>query len=116
MTAARLQTWLWLAQRGSAAVLALCVLVHLATMIVVVQGGLTGGDSLGRTRGSVAWGAFYAMFVVAVAVHAPIGVRTIAAEWFGARGRAVDIALVAFGSLLIWLGLRAVAAVTGAFG
>lgn len=116
MSAARLQTWLWLAQRGSAAVLALCVVVHLATMIIVVQGGLTGSDILGRTRGSVAWAAFYATFVVAVAVHAPIGVRTIAAEWGGLRGRAIDAALVVFGGVLLLLGLRAVAAVTGVVG
>jgi len=113
VSAARVQTWLWLAQRGSAAVLALCVIVHLGTMIIVVQGGLTGGEILGRTRGSVAWAAFYATFVVAVAVHAPIGVRTIAAEWGGRRGRAIDGAMVVFGGVLLVLGLRAVAAVTG---
>ena len=36
----RFETRLWLAQRASAAVLALCVVVHLATMIVAVRGGL----------------------------------------------------------------------------
>lgn len=116
MSAARLQTWLWLAQRGTAAVLALCVVVHLATMIIVVQGGLTGGEILGRTRGSLAWAAFYATFVVAAAIHAPIGMRTIAAEWGGLRGRAVDGVLVVLGAALLVLGLRAVGAVTGASG
>ncbi|MEP7327951.1 MAG: succinate dehydrogenase [Betaproteobacteria bacterium] len=116
MTATRWQTWLWLAQRGSAAVLALCVLVHLVTMIVVVQGGLTAGDILGRTRGNAGWAAFYATFVLAVAIHAPIGVRTIATEWLGVRGRAVDGVLVVFGGVLAWLGWRAVAAVTGISG
>ena len=57
---ARGETRLWLAQRASAAVLALCVLVHLVTMIVAVNGGLTAADILGRTRGNPAWGAFYA--------------------------------------------------------
>ena len=38
---ARVETWLWLAQRASAAVLALCVAVHLVTMIAAVRGGLT---------------------------------------------------------------------------
>ena len=74
------QSLLWLAQRASAAVLALCVVVHLATMIVAVRGGLTAAEILGRTRGSVAWAAFYGVFVVGVAIHAPIGLRTIVAE------------------------------------
>ena len=81
---ARSQSLLWLAQRASAAVLALCVVVHLVTMIVAVRGGLTAAEILGRTRGSVAWAVFYGVFVVAVAVHAPIGVRTIVAEMRGA--------------------------------
>ena len=38
---ARFQTWLWILQRKSAGVLALCVLVHLATMIVAIRGGLS---------------------------------------------------------------------------
>src|SRR6266704_956210 len=50
---ARGETRLWLAQRASAAVLALCVAVHLATMIVAVRGGLSAADLLGRTRGSL---------------------------------------------------------------
>ena len=37
----RAETLLWVAQRASAAVLALCVLVHLATIIYAVRGGLT---------------------------------------------------------------------------
>ena len=78
MTPRRAQALVWLAQRASAAVLALCVVVHLATMIVAVRGGLTAGEILARTRGSVGWAAFYAVFVVAVAVHAPIGLRTVA--------------------------------------
>ena len=47
---ARAETRLWLAQRASAAVLALCVAVHLVTMIAAVRGGLTAAEMLGRTR------------------------------------------------------------------
>ena len=107
MSAARTQALLWLAQRVTAAILALSVVVHLATMIVVTRGELSAADILGRTRGSLAWAAFYAVFVVAVAVHAPIGLRTVLREWAGARGRLVDFAL-----LLLATGLRAVYAVT----
>jgi fumarate reductase subunit D len=50
-------------------VLAVCVLVHLATIIYAVQGGLTAAEILGRTRGNHAWLAFYTVFVLAVSVH-----------------------------------------------
>ena len=112
MTAARTQSLLWLAQRGSAAVLALCVVVHLATMIFAVRGGLTAAEILARTRGSAAWTLFYGVFVAAVAVHAPIGVRTVVAEMRGRHGRGIDVAMLAFALLLLVLGWRAVAAVT----
>ena len=112
MTAARTQSLLWLAQRGSAAVLALCVAVHLVTMIVAVRGGLTAAEILGRTRGSVAWTVFYGVFVLGVAVHAPIGLRAIIAELRGGHGRRIDLAMLAFAAVLLALGWRAVVAVT----
>src|SRR3989304_1099774 len=49
---ARTQVLLWTAQRASAAVLALCVLIHLVTMIYAVKNGLTAAEVLGRTRGN----------------------------------------------------------------
>jgi fumarate reductase subunit C len=98
---------LWIAQRASAAVLALCVLVHLATMIYAVQGGLSAAEILGRTRGNFGWLAFYLVFVVAVSVHAPIGLRTVLGEWLGWRGRSCDFTLVVFGTLLAGLGVQA---------
>ena len=108
---ARSETLLWAAQRASAALLALCVTVHLATILYAVQGGLTGAEILGRTRGNAAWAAFYTVFVLAAAVHAPIGLRAVLAEWFGWRGRARDFALIAFAVVLAGLGLRAVSTV-----
>ena len=108
---ARLQLRLWAAQRLSAMVLALCVLVHLATLIYAVRGGLSAAEILGRTHGSSGWASFYALFVLAVAMHAPIGLRTIAMEWLGWRGRSLDIAVIAIGIALVVLGLRAVWAV-----
>jgi fumarate reductase subunit C len=104
----RSQTVLWIAQRASAAVLALCVLVHLAVIIYAVRGGLSGAEILARTRGSAAWFAFYSLFVLAVTVHAPIGLRTVLGEWLAWRGRSRDIALLAFAMLLAWMGMRAV--------
>ncbi len=107
----RAQVLLWTAQRVSAAVLVLCVVVHLATMIYAVRHGLSAADILGRTRGNYAWLIFYATFVFAVAIHAPIGVRTIVGETCGLRGAFVDIALVALGAALALWGGRAVLAV-----
>jgi fumarate reductase subunit C len=112
MSPARREALLWLAQRASAAVLALCVIVHLATMILAVRGGLSAAEILARTRGSAAWPAFYGVFVLAVAIHAPIGLRTVLAESSGGHRRRLDLAMAAFALLLLAAGLRAVYAVT----
>ena len=107
----RTQVLLWGAQRASAAVLALCVTVHLATLVYAVQGGLSAAEILARTRGNFAWLAFYTLFVLAVTVHAPIGLRAVLGEWLGWRGRSRDAALLLFALLLAWMGMRAVLAV-----
>ena len=100
-------------QRLSAKVLAPLVVVHLVLILYAVHGGLSAAEILGRTQGSMGWGAFYALFVVAVAVHAPIGVRNAVREWTRWRGRSLDVASVALAITLLALGLRAVAAVVG---
>lgn len=98
-------------QRLSAKVLAPLVIVHLVLILYAVHGGLSADEILGRTQGSVAWGAFYVLFVAAVAVHAPIGVRNVVREWTPWRSRSLDAASVALAAALLALGLRAVAAV-----
>ena len=108
---ARVETLLWIAQRATAAVLAVCVAVHLATIIYAVQGGLTAAEILGRTRGNHAWLAFYSVFVIAVSVHAPIGLRAIFIEWLRWRGASRDVVLALFAAALAWMGMRAVLAV-----
>jgi fumarate reductase subunit C len=55
---------------------------------------------------------FYGIFVLAVAVHAPIGLRTVIGEVRGGHGRGVDAAMLSLALLVLALGLRAVAAVT----
>ena len=109
---ARAETRLWLAQRASAGLLALCVAVHLTTMIVAVRGGLSAAEILGRTRGSAGWTLFYGVFVLAVSIHAPIGLRTVASEWLGWRGRGADAACGLVALVLLTLGVLAVSAVT----
>jgi len=104
---------LFAAQRLSAFVLALAVVGHLATVIYAVRGGLTAADILARTHGNLGFALFYSVFVAAVAIHAPIGLRNVAREWTGWRGRTLDIALSLFALLLLALGLRAVLAEIG---
>jgi len=102
---------LFVAQRLSAVVLALAVAVHLGTILYAVRGGLTAGDILGRTHGNIWLAGFYAAFVIAVAVHAPIGLRNIVREWTAWRGTTLDAVMGLFALVLLALGLRAVIAV-----
>jgi len=109
-----MQARLWYGQRISAMVLALCVVIHIGVIIVAVRNGLTGAEILGRTRGNVGFGLFYAIFVLACAIHVPIGLLKIGEEWLQWRGRGIYVAALAFGGLVAFSGLRAVWAVTGA--
>jgi fumarate reductase subunit C len=103
----RLYVW----QRATAALIVPLLLVHLAVIFYATRKGLSAADILGRTRGSVAWGLFYGVFVVAIAIHAPIGLHTILSEWTALPERARDVLVILFGLLLAVLGFRAVAAV-----
>ncbi|MBM2321397.1 MULTISPECIES: succinate dehydrogenase [Marivita] len=103
---------LYMAQRLSALVMAPFVIVHIGVMIYAIQGGLSAAEILGRTQGSVFWFAFYGMFVVAVSIHAAIGLRTILGEWAGLRGGMRDWLSAVIGLGLFALGSQAVWAVT----
>ena len=107
------QTMLWLVQRTTAAVLAICVAVHLVVIIYAMRGGLSAAEILGRTRGNVAWLAFYSIFVLAASVHAPIGLRSVCMEWLRWRGRSLEVVLGLFAFLLLATGLRAAWSVFG---
>jgi fumarate reductase subunit C len=102
---------LFVAQRVSAMVLAFAVAVHLATILYAVQAGLTAGAILDRTRENDWFLAFYLVFVLAIAVHAPIGLRNVVREWTRWRGLSLDIALAVFAIMLLGLGVRAALAV-----
>ena len=106
---AQARRWYW--QRISAMVLALCVLVHIVVMIYAVRGGLTAADILGRTRGNWGFAAFYGVFVLACAVHVPVGLTNIAQEWWGLRERSAVWVARAFAVVILLAGLRAVYAV-----
>lgn len=101
--------WYW--QRISAMVLALCVVIHLVTIIYAVHAGLTAEAILVRTRGSFVVAGFYGLFVLACAVHVPIGIANVAREWCGLGGRASLMLSRVFALMLVVLGARAIAAV-----
>jgi fumarate reductase subunit C len=111
---ARAQARLWVAQRATAAILAVCVVAHLVTIIYAVRGGLAAADVLARTRGNVGVAVFYGVFVLAAAVHGAIGLRTVAIEWLRMRAPAADMFAFAMGVVLAALGMRAVYAVVAA--
>lgn len=104
---------LFMLQRLSALVLAPLVVVHLAVMIYAVQGGLSAAEILGRTQGSVIWALFYGLFVLAVSVHAAIGLRLIFSEVLKLRGLLLNMVSLLVFAALISMGIRAVYAVTG---
>jgi fumarate reductase subunit C len=105
---AALQARLWYWQRISAMVLALCVVVHIVTIVYAVRGGLSAGEILARTQGNWLFAAFYLIFVIAVTVHVPIGLARIGEEWLG-LGKHGSAGLAAlFALALLGLGLRAV--------
>ena len=108
MSAEKLQTWLWLAQRISASVLAVAVAVHLITIIAAVQGGLTAAEIVARVGGNGGWAAFYGVFVAAAAIHAPIGVRTVLREMTPLPNFPVNALSAFFGIGLLIMGLDAV--------
>ncbi|MGH6912778.1 MAG: succinate dehydrogenase [Geminicoccales bacterium] len=112
MSGPRLDLFLYLAQRISAAILAPLVLTHVVLIVYATRGGLSAAEILGRTEGSALWALLYGLFALAVAIHAPIGLRTILGEMTPWHGRSLDVAMALLALGLLGLGLRAVAAVT----
>jgi fumarate reductase subunit C len=102
---------LYLLQRATALLMVPLIVGHLLVIFYATRQGLSAADILGRTRGSVAWGVYYAAFVLAASIHGAIGVRAIAMEWAGLRGRQLDLLMWGLGLVLAGLGLRAVYAV-----
>lgn len=106
-----LNAQLYLLQRISALIMAPLVILHLAVMIVAIQGGLDSSEILARTSGSVFWGSVYGLFVVTVSIHAALGLRVVMFEWLRIRDEALNgLSWFAF-IVLLAIGIRAVIAV-----
>lgn len=104
-TVTEVRLWYW--GRISAMALTFFVFVHLAVIIYAVRGGLTGSEILERTHGNLAFGLFYAAFVLACTVHVPLGLARILRETV-MSDRAANAVSALFALLLLVLGLRAV--------
>ena len=98
---------LWAIQRITAAFLGVAVLVHLVTIMLAVRGGLSAAEIFSRTRGAEMWLGFYAAFALCAGLHGAIGLRNIAGEWLGWRGRGVDALWLGIGLLTAAFGIRA---------
>jgi fumarate reductase subunit C len=105
-TVTQVRLWYW--GRISSMVLAFCVLVHLAVIVYAVRGGLSGAEVLARTHGSWTFGLFYAVFVVACAIHVPLGLARIMRESLGWRESSINAFAALFALLLLAMGLRSV--------
>ena len=103
------RAWYW--QRISAMVLALCVLVHLITIVYAVRSGLSAEALLARTHGNLPFAVFYVLFLLACVMHVPIGLARIGEEWLGMAASTAGFAARMFALLLLLLGLTAVYAV-----
>lgn len=103
---------LYMAQRITALIMAPLTIGHIAVMIYAIQGGLSTGEILGRTQGSIFWFLFYGSFVVAVSIHAAIGLRVIVHEMTGLKDIPLRVFTWGVGLLLLFMGMQAVMAVT----
>lgn len=100
-------TRLWAVQRITAGFLGFAVIAHLITIMLAVRGGLSAAEILARTRGAEIWFGFYVLFALCAGLHGAIGLRNIAGEWLGLRGRRVDALWLAIGLLTAGFGIRA---------
>ena len=102
---------LYMAQRISAILIAPLVLVHLGVMVYAIQGGLSAAEILSRTQGSWLWGLNYGLFVLAVSIHAAIGLRVVIYETLHLSKKLLDMITLGLALVFLLMGGRAVYAV-----
>jgi fumarate reductase subunit C len=102
----RLYVW----QRATAALMLPLVLIHIAVILYVSRQGMTAGDILSRTHGSIVWASYYGLFVAAASIHASIGVRNVLTEWSPLETRGAEWCAIVLGVVLALLGFHAVVA------
>jgi fumarate reductase subunit C len=105
---ARADTRRWLVQRLSAMILAISVIVHLGVIIMATRNGVSAAEIVERIQGNYAWMVFYIVFVVAAALHAPIGLRMVIRETMGMQGKFPGFISSSIGLILLVMGVQAV--------
>lgn len=104
---------LFLLQRLSAMIMVPFIFVHIGMIVYAVRGGLSAEEILTRTQGNWLWIAFYTLFVISAAIHAPIGIRKVVKEWTTITSQAANWLALVLGLVFLGLGMRAVIAVGG---
>lgn len=102
---------LFVAQRLTGALLAALLLVHLGTIIFAVQGELTVAEIVGRVQGNTFWIIFYGVFIAAAIVHSMIGLRNVLTEMSNIHRRIIDLTVLLYVVLSIFLGFEALQAI-----
>lgn len=102
---------LFVLQRLTAALMVPLIAVHIWVIYYATTSELTAADILTRTRGSLFWTLFYAVFVLLVSVHASLGVRSVLADWSPLDEPGLDCAMWLVLILLLTTGVRALTAV-----
>lgn len=107
------ETWLYALQRLTAIVMLPMVVAHLATILYASHIGLTAEAILARTQSSPWIALFYTSFVIAAAIHAPLGIRMILIEWGRTSRKLASWVALALCIVFLSLGMRGVFALTG---
>ena len=105
---ARLESYLWVAQRLTAALLIVGAVIHMATNVYAVRGGLSAAEVVDRIHGNQVWLVFYLAFATTAAIHGPLGLRTILLEMTPIKACRINVAMGGFAVIVLWLGWRAV--------
>lgn len=98
-------------QRLTGAMLAVCLAIHLVTVIYAVNGELSAAEIAGRVRGSTSWIAFYGFFMLTVVIHATIGLRNIFSELSDLGERTIGLISSTYAVIALILGFFALRAI-----
>lgn len=104
----RLEIKLWLVHRLTGMALGLFVIIHLVTILVVIQGGLSAAEIMERTSSNFIVISFYGLFITAAAVHSALGLRTVAQEVFNWKGTILNVVIFIFFAFLCVVGMAAI--------
>ena len=110
---AKSESLIWLAQRVSAVILVICVSVHIFTIIMAMNNGLSAREIIDRIDGNMGWLIFYLIFIAAIAIHAPIGIRTVLREITPLSLTSINIIIIIVSLYLVYFGSRAILGLYG---